>query len=260
MTTNIPVALSIAGSDSSGGAGVQIDMAAIRDVGAFPMCVITAVTAQNSRGVNDLLPVDCDLIRAQLESLLDDFQIQSIKTGMLPTPESVETVASVLEKHENIRLVVDPVLVATSGTPLTLTNTIDALRRYLIPLASLVTPNIPEAQILAGISFDDFPDPGSMARKLFEKLKIPTLLTGGHDHRDPVEDCLATSEDVEHFYSTRREGSYHGTGCSLSACITAYLARGLEVGKAVRSARYHLLKAMDRAFVPGQASMSYLVF
>lgn len=248
--------LTIAGSDSSGGAGIQADLKAFRAGGVPGLSVITGLTAQNSRGVTHLQPTPIDNLQAQLEAVDSDFNIAAAKTGMLPTAEAIRTVASFFRARPSIRLVVDPVLIATSGASLRLEDTTQALLTELIPLATVVTPNLDEAAVLAGrgISGSD-----AGAEALWEAFRVPFLLKGGHGDQAAVRDVLVTGEGTRAWEFSRLEGEFHGTGCILSASIAAHLTRGLELAEAVDRAEAFLHEAMARAIVPGKSALRYLL-
>jgi len=248
--------LSVAGSDSSGGAGIQADLKAFRAHGVPGLTVITGLTAQNSRGITHIHPTPLDNLQAQMEALDADFAIAAAKTGMLPTAEAIRAVAAFFRAGPAIRLVVDPVLIATSGASLRLEDTTQALLTELIPLASVVTPNLDEAAVLAGRELVDSDEGADI---LWAQFHVPFLLKGGHGSQPIVRDVLITGEGKRVFEYPRLEGEFHGTGCILSASIAAGLAKGLGLAEAVERADAFLHEAMARAIVPGKSELRYLL-
>lgn len=242
-------ALTIAGSDSCGGAGIQADLKTFHDFDIYGASVITALTAQNTRAVTRAEGVSPQMIAAQLEAVLDDLPITAIKTGMLPDAAAIETVGEILARHcEGVPLVVDPVLVATSGASLTLEDTIQALRDHLIPLATVVTPNLAEAEALTGERPDG--DPRRTAEPLLALGCRAVLVKGGHGEHDTVTDWLVSDNAVTPFGHPRVAGEYHGTGCVLSAAIAAALAGGRELEQAVAEGVAHVQSAIAGARLP----------
>lgn len=235
------VMLSIAGSDSSAGAGVQADIKTAAALDVYAMTVITSVTAQSSQGVAAKSDVSTEMIRRQLEAVLSDEKPAAVKTGMLPTPEIIETVANVLRRYGCRNIVVDPLLISSSGFPLVdrPEEAADAFRRHLFPIATLITPNLPEASFLSG---QDCPDPVSLPRLLNASA---VLLKGGHSSGDDSADLLICNGTIER-YATPRVNSRntHGTGCVLSAAIASFLARGMELRDAVGEAKKFIYNAI----------------
>lgn len=245
-----PVALSIAGSDSGAGAGIQADLKTFAAFGVYGVTVITAITAQNTVGVRAVQEVDSDVISAQLDAVAEDFQIAALKTGMLSSAAIIETVTAGIERHRLGPLVVDPVMIAKSGDRLLREDAIDALRRRLVPLAAVVTPNIPEAEVLAGRSIRTRDDRLAAARAIMELGAHAVVIKGGHAEDDPIVDLLLDSQGVHEYRAARIvTTSTHGTGCTFSAAITAALAMGLDLPHAVAEARDYLSRAL--ATVPG---------
>ncbi len=245
---NLPTTLTIAGSDSGGGAGVQADLLTIAANGAFGLTALTALTAQNPNGVSGVHAVPPDFVLEQIEQVAKFFKIDSAKTGMLFNAEIIEVVANFFEKHPDIKFVLDPVMVATSGARLLNVDAIDALRSRLIPVADLVTPNLDEAEILRGEKFswrsDENVSQNVIARdaeNLADLLSVPVLLKGGHGAGKTLVDVLAfpkkclknsalsagdnQATETKIFESTRLENiNSHGSGCTLSSAIAAQLA------------------------------------
>lgn len=240
-------ALTIAGSDSCGGAGIQADLATFKAHGTYAATVITALTAQNTLAVHAVQSATTDIIVAQLNAVLDDLPIRAIKTGMLPDAAAIEAVAETLQSRAaNIPLVVDPVLVATSGAALTVEDTVTALRTRLIPIATLVTPNLVEARALS----PDASDPLDAGRELLSLGCQAVLLKGGHGQASTITDRLLDEAGTHTFEHRAREGEYHGTGCVLSAAITANLAQGDSLEDAVKKGIGFVQKSIASARLP----------
>lgn len=242
----IPCVLTIAGSDSGAGAGIQADARTIGAMDAYACTAITAVTAQNSRGVRAWRPVTPDLIAAQIEAVLADFPIGAVKTGLLPGATAVRAVAKALARKPKIPLVVDPVIGSTSGTRFLPAAGVKALREELLPRATLLTPNWPEAELLSGMSIRSLPDAETVARVLAMEFGCAVLLKGGHAPGGECHDCLVlTTGRVRWLMSPRLATRHtHGTGCVLSAAIAAGLARGLKLEPAVVAAHAFLQQAL----------------
>jgi hydroxymethylpyrimidine/phosphomethylpyrimidine kinase len=243
-----PVALTIAGSDSGAGAGIQADLKSFAANGVYGLSVITAITAQNTLGVRAVQDVDPEVIRAQLDAVSEDFAIGAVKTGMLSSPKIIEVVIAGIRAHRLPHLVVDPVMVAKSGDRLLRKDAVDALRRHLLPMAEVVTPNLPEAQTLSGLPVVTVPDRVAAARAILALGARTVVIKGGHGEEDPVLDLLVDADGVREFRAPRVRGtSTHGTGCTFSAAIAAGLARGLSVAAAVDEARTYLSAALAQA-------------
>lgn len=233
----VPIALTIAGSDSGGGAGIQADLKTFQRFHVFGTSVITAITAQNTQGVADWEPVSLALVRAQLDAIAGDLRPAALKSGMLGTVELVEAIAERLRTHTLAPYVIDPVMVATSGDLLVNEGTVAAIREHLLPLAALVTPNLDEAQVLLGEPVRDVESMERAARALVHDHGAgAALVKGGHLPGLEMVDVFYADETLEHFRHPRVETtSLHGTGCTLSAAITAHLARGNSLRQSVRS-------------------------
>ena len=240
-------ALTIAGSDSGGGAGIQADLKTFSANGCYGMSVITALTAQNTVGVTDIHPVPVKFVRAQIEAVLSDIGADAVKIGMLFSPELIRCVAEELDRFQVKNIVLDPVMVATSGDKLLQDDAIQALKDLLIPLASIITPNLPEAEILLGHVISS-PDAVAQAAAELTELGCPDILIkGGH-----FED--GDSDDLLYFGRVKRKvllpaarintTNTHGTGCTLSSAIAAYLARGKDVDEAVLLAKEYITRAI----------------
>jgi hydroxymethylpyrimidine/phosphomethylpyrimidine kinase len=242
------IALTIAGSDSGGGAGIQADLKTFQQFGVFGTSVVVALTAQNTRGVRAVEVVPEAMVSAQLTALAEDLPPAALKTGMLAEATLVRLVARAIRENEWAPLVVDPVIVSTSGTRLLTTEAEDVLREDLLPLAALVTPNLDEAAILTGRVVHDV---GTMERAGAGLLRFgagAALIKGGHLSGDIVTDVLVTPSGVRHFTRSRIESqSLHGTGCTLSAAITAGLALGRPLDTAVADGLEFVHHAIEAA-------------
>ena len=207
--------------------------------------MITAITAQNTQGVRAVHEIDANVIAAQLDAVAEDFAIGALKTGMLSSASIIEAVAAGIRGHGLKPLVVDPVMVAKSGDRLLRKDAVDALRTRLLPLAQLVTPNLPEAEVLTGISIRTRDDRITAARAIIKLGAETVVVKGGHSGDDPVVDLLVDKDGVEEFSARRiATTSTHGTGCTFSAAIAAGLARGLDLRTAVGEARAYLSRAL----------------
>jgi hydroxymethylpyrimidine/phosphomethylpyrimidine kinase len=248
------IALTIAGSDSGGGAGIQADLKTFQRFGVFGTSAITAVTAQNTRGVSRWEPMSADLVRAQIDSVCEDLPPSAFKTGMLATAAIAGAIADAIETHALANYVLDPVMVASSGDVLLERDTIDILRTKLVPRAFLVTPNIHEAEILVGDKIEDEDGMARAAERIVTEMGAQAvLLKGGHlKSGERVVDILYDG-DVRAFRAQRLETtSTHGTGCTLSAAITAQLARGESLHASVRRSIQYVHNAIASA--PGLGS------
>ena len=243
-----PVALTIAGSDSGAGAGIQADLKTFAALGVYGLSVITAVTAQNTVGVRAVQELDLSIVDAQLEAVAEDFEIKALKTGMLSSAPIIEVVASGLRRHRLSKLVVDPVMVAKSGDRLLREDAVEAMRTQLLPLAEVVTPNLAEAEVLSGHSIRSLADRVTAARIILGQGAGAVVVKGGHAPGDPVIDLLVTEAMVREFRARRlTTTSTHGTGCTFSAAIAAGLASGLDLEAAVGRAREYVSQALERA-------------
>ena len=249
---SIPKALTIAGSDSGGGAGIQADLKTFSAYRVFGMSVITAVTAQNSVGVQAVEYLPPSLVARQLSSVLDDFDADAVKCGMLGTAAIVRAVAAGLHEHAVERLVFDPVMSAKSGDALLEPGAIDNVTSSILPLALVVTPNLPEAEALAGMPVSNRADMEEAARRIHKLGPRHVLVKGGHLKGDAV-DLLYNGRDFTAFQSPRIESNNtHGTGCTFSAAITAGLAQGRPLGEAVRDAKAYVTRAIREGFALGR--------
>jgi hydroxymethylpyrimidine/phosphomethylpyrimidine kinase len=250
MPTRTPVALTIAGSDSGGGAGIQADLKTFHAFGVFGTSAITAVTAQNTLGVTAVHPVPLAVVTAQIDAVVTDLRPAAVKTGMLATSDLVATVADALRRHGLDRYVLDPVMVATSGDRLLDPEAESLLARELLPLATVVTPNLHEARILTGIDIRSLADMRRAADALLELGARAALVKGGHLEGDAV-DLLWDGYGERVWRKPRIETRHtHGTGCTLSAALAAGLARGVPVPAAAEQAVRWVARAIATA--PGR--------
>lgn len=240
--------LTIAGSDSGGGAGIQADIKAISATGCYAASAITAVTVQNTLGVEAVHPVPCDIITGQIAAVLSDIGADAVKIGMLHSADVVMTVKKVLEEFKISNIVLDPVMVSTSGHRLIEVKAIETLVRELIPIVRVITPNIPEAEILAGEKItckEQLPD---IARKLSQNGKISVLMKAGHLSDEKLTDWFYNSEDGTLLPLTSERvhtKNTHGTGCTLSSAFASYLAQGYNLDNSAKAARKYLASALE---------------
>jgi hydroxymethylpyrimidine/phosphomethylpyrimidine kinase len=248
----IPKALTIAGSDSGGGAGIQADLKTFSAFRVFGMSVITAVTAQNSLGVQGVENLPPAFVAQQLRSVLDDFGADAAKCGMLSTAAIIHAVADTLTQHRVAKLVVDPVMVAKSGDPLLQADARAVLADRILPLALVVTPNLPEAEMLAGLRVAEPEDMEEAARRIHQMGPRYVLVKGGHLKGDAT-DLLWNGREFTRFTATRVDSANtHGTGCTFSAAIAAGLARGQALGDSIRSAKAYVTRAIREGFKAGR--------
>ena len=244
MQTTMRTALSIAGSDSSGGAGIQADMKTMSAHGVYAMTAITALTAQNTTGVTGILEVTPEFLSMQLDAVFTDIFPDAVKIGMVSSAALIRVIARKLTDYRARHIVVDPVMVATSGSKLIQDEAIDTLKHELLPLAELVTPNIPEAEILSGMEIRCPQDMEQAARAISETYHCAVLLKGGHDLND-ANDLLYKDGTSTWFHGRRIDNpNTHGTGCTLSSAIASNLACGMELEDAVRSAKAYISGAL----------------
>lgn len=253
-----PVAMTIAGSDSGGGAGIQADLKTFDAFGVHGVSAITALTAQNTRGVRAVHMAPRAILRAQIDALFEDFPIGSVKIGMLGTASTVRTVAERLSHRSGVAIVLDPVMIATTGAQLSDARAAQALRTQLLPLATLVTPNIPEAEALTGITLRGVTDFDRAATALLNQGARNVLLKGGHGRGAQVVDRLYGSSGHHEFVHPRLPVQGHGTGCSLAAAIAAGLALGQPLERAVREAGDFVARALREGYAPGHGRVTVL--
>lgn len=236
--------LSIAGSDSSGGAGIQADLKTMIMNGVYGMTAVTALTAQNTKGVTGILEVSPDFLEKQIDAVFQDIRPDAIKIGMVPSAPLMETIAYCLKKYQAENIVVDPVMVATSGSVLMETEAAAALKKSLLPVADLATPNIPEAEALSGRKIKTSEDMEQAAKKISEVFGCGVLCKGGHSLND-ASDYLFYQGKGRWFRGRRIDNpNTHGTGCTLSSAIASSLAKGYSMEEAVQRAKEYLSGAL----------------
>ena len=249
----IPVVLTIAGSDSSAGAGIQADLKAISANGGYGASVITAITAQNTRGVTAAVEVDLDLIRAQADAVFGDLRVAAVKTGMLASAAVIETVAKALRDHRPPHYVLDPVMISKTGFPLLHPEAVGALREALLPLATLLTPNVHEARSLTGLPVRTLAEAEAAGRQLVAAGAGAVLVKGGHLEERPATDVLVTPEGVRVFPGEHLDARHtHGTGCTYSAAIATQLAHGRSLEEAIARAKAYVTEAIRGGLPVGQ--------
>lgn len=247
-------ALTVAGSDSSGGAGIQADIKAMTMNGVYAMSAITALTAQNTCGVKAISEVTPDFLEQQIDAVFEDICPDAVKIGMLPSAELVEVVADRLQFYRAKNVVIDPVMVATSGSRLMKTDALTVLTDRLLPLACLVTPNIPEAEVLSGMEIKGEKDMHIAAEKIGKMYGCAVLLKGGHRVND-ANDLLFSDGEFYLFKGERIDNpNTHGTGCTLSSAIAANLAKGFYLNESVKRAKKYISGALAAMLDLGKGS------
>ena len=237
-------ALSIAGSDCSGGAGIQADIKTMSAHGIYAMSAITALTDQNTTGVTDILEATPDFLSAQLDAVFSDIFPDAVKIGMVSSAALIDVIAQKLRQYQARHIVVDPVMVSTSGSKLLQDEALEALKTKLLPLAEVVTPNIPEAEILADRKIESPADMEAAAKTISEQYHCAVLCKGGHDLNDAND--LLWKDGAGHWFKGNRidNPNTHGTGCTLSSAIASNLAKGMELEEAVRRAKEYISGAL----------------
>lgn len=237
-------ALTIAGSDSSGGAGIQADIKTMSAHGVFAMTAITALTAQNTTGVTGIMEATPEFLAAQLDAVFTDIYPDAVKIGMVSSAQLIQVIAEKLEYYQAHHIVVDPVMVATSGSKLLQDEALDMLKTKLLPLAEVATPNIPEAEILADMKIENPADMETAAKIISETYHCAVLCKGGHDLNDAND--LLYKDGESHWFKGRRinNPNTHGTGCTLSSAIASNLAKGEELESAVLHAKEYISGAL----------------
>ena len=247
-------ALTIAGSDSSGGAGIQADLKTMTMNGVYAMSVISALTAQNTTGVTQIMEVSPTFLTAQMDAVFTDIPVDAVKIGMVSSASLIHEIAAGLKKYDAKNIVVDPVMVATSGAKLINEEAIDSLQKELFPLAALITPNIPEAQVLANMKIASPEDMIQAAQIIYETYGCAVLCKGGHQMND-ANDLLFDSTGSHWFYGKRIENpNTHGTGCTLSSAIASNLAKGYNLKDSIRKAKDYLSGALQAMLDLGHGS------
>jgi hydroxymethylpyrimidine/phosphomethylpyrimidine kinase len=252
MAGNLQTALTIAGSDSGGGAGIQADLKTFSALGVFGMSALTAITAQNTVGVRAVFELPPDIVAAQIDAVVEDLGVDAVKTGMLANSALIRIVADRIRAHELDRLVVDPVMVAKSGDSLLQAEAVAALRDLLLPLSLLVTPNLPEAEVLTGRPVRSLAEARDAARALVDLGARNAVVKGGHAD-GPATDVLFDGRDFQEFTAPRLLSRHtHGTGCTFASAIAAELAKGASVPDAVGRAKEYLTTALRQAPLLGE--------
>jgi hydroxymethylpyrimidine/phosphomethylpyrimidine kinase len=251
---NIPVALTIAGSDSGGGAGIQADIKSMQANGVFAASVITAVTSQNTVAVTDAMDLPVSIIASQLDAVMSDLPVAAAKTGMLSSVEIIECVSQKVAEHTIGPLVVDPVMISKSGFPLLKDDAVDALIKLLLPLAEVCTPNAHEAARLVGYELSSESDAAKAAEQIFEMGPRAVLVKGGHlDAEEDAVDVLFDGSTMHVFRTPRIETvNTHGTGCTYAATIAANLARRMSIPEAVEEAKIYVTQAIRHGLSIGK--------
>ncbi len=250
MSSKAGRVLTIAGSDSSGGAGIQADIKTITALGGYAACAITALTAQNTERVESIESVKPEFMLAQAESVLTDIGADCIKTGMLANAEMIEALVTLIKKYKTIPMIVDPVMVSTSGDLLLEKGSFSLLKDQLFPLAMLITPNIPEAELLAHILISGEGGMIKAGKKIIEESRCQAVLVkGGHLKGDTIIDILVTKQgDIERFTSPRIDSkNTHGTGCTLASAIATRIALGETLSEAIKISRDYVKQAIHHA-------------
>lgn len=243
---NVPRALTIAGSDSGAGAGIQADLKTFAALGVYGLSALTAITAQNTTGVRATYTLPPELVEAQIDTVLEDIGVDAAKTGMLATPAIIEAVASRVSRW-HLRLVVDPVMVAKAGDPLLQPEAVATLHTVLLPLAEVITPNLPEAEVLSGQHIETVHDMRSAAQAIHALGPRHVVVKGGHRSEEPVDIYFDGSRFIELRAQRIQTRHTHGTGCTFSAAIAAFMARGLPVDSAVADAKNYITGAIGAA-------------
>lgn len=240
-------ALTIAGSDSGGGAGIQADLKTFQELGVYGMSAITAVTAQNTLGVQGVYPLPVEAVEKQMQSIGEDLGVDALKTGMLFSSEIIEVVAENIRKYKWNNVVVDPVMIAKGGASLLQNEAVKALKEHLLPVATVVTPNIPEAEVLTGITIKTIEDKQEAAKRLMNLGVKNVVIKGGHDEGcNQVVDLFFDGEEFVYFTNERiATKNTHGTGCTFSAAFAAELAKGTPILKAMEIAKSFIHAAIE---------------
>ena len=251
---NMKTALTIAGSDCSGGAGIQADLKTMTMNGVYAMSVITALTAQNTTGVRAIEEVSPEFLEQQLDAIFEDIFPDAVKIGMVPNSKLIEVIADRLKHHNAGNIVVDPVMVATSGSALMRSDAVSTLIKKLLPISALVTPNIPEAEVLSGMKIGDKNDMEKAAKAICEKCDCAVLLKGGHSIND-ANDLLYVNGEAMWFCGKRIDNpNTHGTGCTLSSAIASNLAKGYDLAVSVQRAKDYISGALSAMLDLGKGS------
>ena len=257
-------ALTIAGSDCSGGAGIQADLKTMTMNGVYAMSAVTALTAQNTTGVTAILNVPAEFLAKQIDAVFEDIRPDAVKIGMVSSAELIETIAKRLCAHHAVNIVVDPVMIATSGARLIDPAAVSALKEKLLPIARVVTPNIPEAEVLSGMKIETKQDMETASKQICAQYRCAVLCKGGHSLND-ANDLLCTPDGTLRWFEGKRidNPNTHGTGCTLSSAIAANLAKGAPLDEAIRRAKEYLSGALadmlDLGHGSGPMNHAYLL-
>lgn len=248
-------ALTIAGSDSSGGAGIQADIKTMTANGVYAMSAITALTAQNTTGVTDIMEVTPEFLAKQIDCIFTDIFPDAVKTGMVSSASLIEVIAEKLKAYQARNIVVDPVMVATSGARLICEDAVETLKKELLPIATLITPNIPEAEVLGEMEIRSKEDMEQAAKRIFENYGCSVLLKGGHQLND-ANDLLYEKDGSFTWFAGRRidNPNTHGTGCTLSSAIASNLAKGRDLNTSVQYAKNYISGALAAMLDLGKGS------
>ena len=247
--------LIIAGSDSSGGAGIQADIKTVTALGSYATTALTAVTAQNTKGVKKITSIPIEIVKKQITMILDDIGTHAVKIGMLHNVGVIKSVYKILKKYKLKNVVLDPVMIAKGGTKLINYSSIKYLKKLLIPLCTLVTPNIPEAEVLTGYSISSKEDMIKVVKKILNMGSKNVLLKGGHSKSKMIFDILATKKDIKIFKKRKiNTKNTHGTGCTLSSAIAASLSLGLSMEKSVEKSKKYITEALKKSFKIGKGN------
>ena len=247
-------ALSIAGSDSCGGAGIQADIKTMTLNGVYAMSAVTALTAQNTTGVSAILEADADFLEKEINAVFEDIFPDAVKIGMVSSSALIEVIAQRLKFYQAKNIVVDPVMVATSGARLINDSAISTLKEKLLPIGNIITPNIPETEVLSGMKISDKNDMEKAAVSIGEKFKCAVLVKGGHSIND-ADDILYSNGKITYFKGKRIDNpNTHGTGCTLSSAIAANLAKGYSLEKSVERAKEYISGALGAMLDLGRGS------
>lgn len=248
-------ALTIAGSDCSGGAGIQADIKTIQAHGVYAMSAITALTAQNTTGVSGIHEIPAEFVAKQIDMVFSDIRPDAVKIGMIPSAETAEAIADRLEYWKAGNIVVDPVAVATSGSDLSNTSAYEAVKKLLFPIAELVTPNIPEAELITGMTIRNLDDMNEAVQKISEEYNCSVLCKGGHLDGDAWDVLSVKNGYTGNIFAMRIDNpNTHGTGCTLSSAVASNLAKGYSLKKAVKDAKYFVRKCLESGLNLGRGS------
>ncbi|MBP3760241.1 MAG: bifunctional hydroxymethylpyrimidine kinase/phosphomethylpyrimidine kinase [Ruminococcus sp.] len=247
-------ALTIAGSDSCGGAGIQADIKTMTAHGIYAMSAVTALTAQNTVGVSDIMEASPEFLAAQLDSIFTDIFPDAVKTGMVSSCGLIEVIAEKLKFYKAKNIVIDPVMVATSGSALLKEDAVESLKKNLIPLAAVITPNIPETEVLTGDKVNSPDDMEKSAQKIYNLFGCAVLVKGGHNLND-ANDCLFDGKEIKWFSGKRIDNpNTHGTGCTLSSAIASNLAKGYNISESVERAKDYISGCLGAMLDLGRGS------